>query len=123
MKKLIFTLLLMPFFVFAQNTYLGVYNGTYNYNPPTTNDWIWGGTTYTWTVNATDGTGWTNRTFIYTTSGSRYDVNNNDVVNFQDAGLCWVHRTSIAPYDGLYDVNQDGTVNFQDAGLCWVNRD
>ncbi len=97
-------------------------NGTYNFIP-SGNDWIWGNTTYIWSVYVTDGVAWTNQTFYYTTSGSRYDVNNNDLVNFQDAGLTWVHRTSNAPYDGLYDVNQDNEVNFQDAGLCWVNRD
>ncbi len=85
--------------------------------------WIWGNTTYTWSVNVTDGISWTNETFWFITGGSRYDVNNNDVVNFQDAGLVWVHRTSIAPYDGLYDINQDDQVNFMDAGLTWVNRD
>jgi hypothetical protein len=104
-------------------TYTGVGNGSYNVIPPKTNEWIWGNTTYMWSVNATDGTSWTNETYHYTTRGSRYDVNNNDIVNFQDAGLVWVHRTSLVPYDGLYDVNQDGQVNFQDAGLTWVNRD
>jgi hypothetical protein len=103
-------------------TYTGVVNGTYSYYP-TGNDWIWGNTAYTWSVNATDGTSWTNESYTYTTNGSRYDVNNNNVVNFQDGGLVWVHRTSLVPYDGLYDVNHDGQVNFQDAGLTWVNRD
>ena len=103
-------------------TYLAVKNGSYNVTS-SGNDWIWGNTTYTWGVNVTDGTAWTNRTYSYTTKGSRYDVNNNNIVNFQDAGLVWVHRTSITPYDGLYDVNQDGQVNFQDAGLTWVHRD
>jgi len=80
--------------------------------------------TYVWSVNVTDGYYWTNKTFMFTTRGSRYDVNNNNVVNFQDAGLCWVNRKSNdMTYDGLYDVNQNGLVNFQDAGLCWVNRD
>ena len=55
-------------------------------------------------------------------TGSIYDVNNDDVINFQDAGLCWVNRDTAVPYNATYDVNQDGTVNFQDAGLCWVNR-
>jgi len=104
-------------------TYTGVGNGTYSYMPPYENDWIWGDTTYTWSVNVTDGTYWTNATYQYTTGGSRYDVNNNDLVNFQDAGLVWVHRTSEVSYDGIYDVNQDGQVNFQDAGLTWINRD
>jgi PKD repeat protein len=103
--------------------YSDVNNGTYNFIPPISNDWIWGNTTYTWSVNVTDGTSWTNETYTYTTNGSRYDVNNNDIVNFQDAGLVWVHRTSLTPYDGIYDVNNDDQVNFQDAGLTWVHRD
>jgi hypothetical protein len=104
-------------------SYLMVGNGIYVYTPPYENDWIWGNTTYTWSVNVTDGITWTNQTYVFTTKGSRYDVNNNDKVNFQDAGLVWTHRTSAVPYDGLYDVNQDGKVNFQDAGLTWVHRD
>jgi BspA type Leucine rich repeat region (6 copies) len=107
----------------ALQTYTGVGNNFYNYLTPITNEWIWGNTTYTWSVNATDGLSWTNKTYTFTTGGSRYDVNNNNIVNFQDAGLVWVHRTSLVPYDSLYDVNQDGQVNFQDAGLTWVNRD
>ncbi len=105
-------------------TYLSVDNGTYNFVPPgESNDWIWGSTTYVWCVNVTDGIIWTNNTSQYTTGGSRYDVNNDVGVNFQDAGLVWVHRTSEVPYDGIYDVNQDGEINFQDAGLTWINRD
>jgi len=103
--------------------WVDVSNGTYAFTPPSSNDWIWGNTTYTWSVNVTDGTFWTNETYFYTTGGSRYDVNNNGVVNFQDAGLVWIHRTSEVDYDGIYDVNQNGVVNFQDAGLTWVNRD
>ena len=104
-------------------TYTGVYDGIYCYIPPSDNDWIWGNTTYTWSVNVTDGIFWTNRTFTFTTGGSRYDVNNDCTVNFIDAGKVWVHRTSQASYDGLYDVNQDGDVTFVDAGKTWVNRD
>ncbi len=104
-------------------THTGVGNGTYTFFPPITSDWIWGNTTYTWSVNVTDGINWRNKIYQYTTGGNRYDVNNNGIVNFQDAGIVWTHRTSIAPYDGLYDVNQDGQVNFMDAGLTWVNRD
>jgi len=104
-------------------TYTGVGNGTYNTINLTGNDWIWGNTTYVWSVNCTDGKVWTNETYQYTTGGSRYDVNNNGRVNFQDAGLVWIHRTSEVAYDGIYDVNQNGEVNFQDAGLTWINRD
>lgn len=103
-------------------SYFDVTDGTYEYIP-SGNNWIWGDTTYTWSVNVTDGKSWTNETYIYTTGGSRYDVSNNGEVNFQDAGLCWIHRDTVAPYDGLYDVNQNGVVNFQDAGIVWINRD
>ena len=107
-------------------SYTGVVNGTYSFVPPEENDWIWGNTTYIWSVNANDpsgSAGWTNETYQYNTGGSRYDVNNNNRVNFQDAGLVWIHRTSEVGYDGIYDVDQNGEVNFQDAGLAWVNRD
>ena len=56
-----------------------------------------------------------------------YDVNRDTVINFQDAGLCWVYVTTPEIHcefgDLLYDVNMDGKVNFQDAGLIWINRD
>ncbi len=104
-------------------SFSGVTNGIYSYIPPYENDWIWGNTQYIWSIHVNDGTSWTNETYTYTTGGSRYDVNNDNKVNFQDAGLAWIHRTSEVPYDGLYDVNQDGKVNFQDAGLTWINRD
>jgi hypothetical protein len=103
-------------------TYTTVGNGTYHF-VPIGNDWIWGNTTIIWSVNVTVGTSWTNEAYHFTTGGSRYDVNNNGVVNFQGAGLVWTHRSTLVPYDGLYDVNQNGNVNFQDAGLTWVNRD
>ncbi len=99
-----------------------VTNGTFQHFP-NGNNWIWGNTLYIWSVNVTDGNNWVNNSYYYKTTGSRYDVNNNDIVNFQDAGLCWIHRDTVMLYDGLYDVNQNGVVNFQDSGLCWVNRD
>ena len=86
-------------------------------------DWVWGNTTYIWSVNVTDGVFWVNKSYNFRTGGSRYDVNNDCEVNFQDAGKVWIHRTSISDYDSLYDVNQNGDVNFQDAGLTWINRD
>jgi hypothetical protein len=104
-------------------TYNNVYDGTYDFTIPNENDWIWGNTIYVWSVNATDGSDWTNETYQYTTGGSRYDVNNNGIVNFQDAGLVWAHRAGEAAYDGIYDVNDDSTVDFVDAGLTWTNRD
>jgi len=56
-----------------------------------------------------------------------YDVNRDEIINFQDAGKCWVYITTPELHcefgDLLYDVNCDGRVNFMDAGLIWVNRD
>ena len=103
-------------------TYIDVVDGTYSYIP-SGHDWIWGNTTYIWSVNISDGVCWTNQTNYFSTDGSRYDVNSDGSVNFVDAGLTWIHRDTVVPYDGLYDVNQDGTVNFQDAGLVWIHRD
>jgi hypothetical protein len=100
----------------------GVVNGTYMF-VPFGNDWIWGDTEYIWSVNITDGISWTNESYYFTTGGSRYDVDNNDIVDFRDAGLCWANRESQADYDGLYDVDQNMVVDFRDAGLCWANRD
>ena len=65
----------------------------------------------------------------YESSGCNriYDVNRDMVINFQDAGLCWIYITTPELHDVhgdlLYDVNCDGQVNFQDCGLIWVNRD
>ena len=60
-------------------------------------------------------------------NGNRiYDVNRDGVINFQDAGLCWVYIEDDVDNEYgnlLYDVNMDGQVNFQDCGLIWVNRD
>jgi len=56
-----------------------------------------------------------------------YDVNRDEIINFQDAGLCWTYITHDELHceygDLLYDVNMDSQVNFQDCGLIWVNRD
>lgn len=55
-----------------------------------------------------------------------YDVNRNGVINFQDAGQCYVYYTNeINDEYGnlLYDVNFDGIVNEDDAVEIWMNRD
>jgi hypothetical protein len=99
------------------------FNGLYSYIPPDTDEWKWGNTTYIWSINATDGISWTNQTYQFTTKGNRYDVDNNDIVDFRDAGLCWAHRTSTPiEEDLIYDVDGNGIIDFRDAGLCWANR-
>ena len=57
----------------------------------------------------TDRVHWINETGQYTTDDSRYGVNNGSKVNFQDAGLVWIHRTGEMDYDSIFDVNFDGT--------------
>jgi hypothetical protein len=86
------------------------------------NDWIWGNTTYQWSVNISNGTAWFNTTYYYTTGGSRYDVSNNGVVNVQDLSYTWGNRDGALPYDGLYDVNDNGAINVQDLSFIWANR-
>ena len=55
-----------------------------------------------------------------------YDVNRNGVINFQDAGLCYIyyHYEIDNEYGNLlYDVNFDGIVDEADCIEIWVNRD
>jgi len=105
-----------------------VTNGTYVCNQTFNNSelfntrWRWGGTTYYWYVNVTDGKTWTNETFSYTTAGSRYDVTTSGDVVFGDAIRVWDYRAGSQPYRGLYDVNAGGDVTFDDAIDVWDNR-
>jgi hypothetical protein len=102
-----------------------VLNGSYEYSPVFSKCWIWGNTTYTWSVNVTDGYLWTNETYTFTTKGSRYDINNDDKVNYFDALITWAYRAnnpSGVTHDGLYDVNGDGKINYIDALTVWFHR-
>ena len=83
------------------------------------NDWLWGNTSYQWSVNATNGS-WSNTSYYYTTTGSRYDVSNNGIVNVQD--LSYTFGYFSAAYDGLYDVNDNGLINVQDLSFIWNNK-
>ena len=98
---------------------------TFNWTNPETydaTDWIWGDTTYTWYVNATDGSTWYNQTFNYTTGGSRYDVSGSGDVVSADAYRVWTNRAGEASYNGIYDVNQGGDITPTDAYLVWINK-
>jgi len=86
------------------------------------NDWMWGNTSYQWSVNITNGSAWSNTSYSYNTTGSRYDVSNNGVVNVQDLSYTWGNRDGEQPYDGLYDVNDNGAINTQDLSYIWNNR-
>jgi len=97
-------------------------NQTFNKTDEYNTRWRWGGTIYKWSVNVTDGKVWTNETFYYTTSSSRYDVTtSNDVVS-ADAYKVWTFRAGEGNYYGIYDVNGGGDVTATDAYLVWANR-
>jgi len=94
-----------------------------------TTEFIWGNTTYIWSMNITDGTSWYNWTFNYTTeatangANARYDVDNDDTVNVFDLNSDWTHRSAGSyDYDGLYDVDDDGTINVFDLNAIWTGR-
>jgi len=87
------------------------------------NDWLWGNTSYHWSVNATNGSTWSNTSYYYTTTGSRYDVSNDGIVNVQDLSYTWGYRTGGSkPHDDLYNVNNDGSINSGDLSAIWTNR-
>jgi len=64
-----------------------------------------------------------NEFIIKTIPNSIYDVNNDGQVNFQDAGIVWIHRAGKETYDSLYDVNDDRIVDSQDVGIVWKSKD
>ncbi len=83
---------------------------------------IWGDTGYNWSINITDGTNWLNLTFVYHTTGSRYDVTNSGDVVSADVSNCWANRNGQAPYDGIYDVTNSGDVVSADVSAIWSHR-
>lgn len=89
-----------------------------------------GNTTYTWTVNATNGSVWTNQTYTYTTeqtttggANARYDVDASDEVTIQDAIYVWNYRYGQEEYNRIYDVNENVEVNIQDVIYVWNGRE
>ena len=89
---------------------------------------IWGNTTYTWTVNITDGVTWINNSYTYTTThlahgaNARYDVSNDNWVDGSDLLSDYAHRTGQTPYDGIYDVNNDDWIDGSDLLQIYANR-
>lgn len=83
---------------------------------------IWGDTGYNWSINITDGTNWLNKTFVYHTTGSRYDVTNSGDVISADVSACWTNRKGQAAYDGIYDVTDSGDVVSADVSQIWAYR-
>jgi len=85
--------------------------------------WRWGSTTYWFNVSVTDGKIWTNKTFSYTTSLSRCDVQSPlGIVTIGDAQAVWSHVP--LAYDGIYDVQSPWTlINIADAQYVWSQSD
>lgn len=92
------------------------------------NEFKWGNTQYTWYVNATNGTAWSNHSYIYTTvatangADARLDVDNDNNVFVGDLNSVWAHRTGQATYDGIYDVDNDGNIFVGDLNTIWAGR-
>jgi len=85
-----------------------------------TNEFIWGGTNYNWSVNITDGSDWVNRSYWYNTTGSRYDVDNDNSVFVGDLNIVWANRGG--SFDGFYDCDNDGSIFVGDLNVIWANR-
>jgi len=98
-------------------------NQTFNNSQRFNTKWRWGQTKYYWRVNITDGKGWTNETYYFTTSGSRYDMDTDGVVDVSDLSVDWANRDALQSYLGIYDVNADATIDVSDLSLIWYNRD
>ncbi len=118
------------------NTWTLLYNITpptdpyrFNFTDYTTfgrgTEFIWGNTSYTWSINITDGSVWLNQSYIYTTNQTnggqnmRYDVTNDNAVGFADVSSTWA--ASVLIFDGLYDVSGDNAVGFADVSEIWAN--
>ena len=97
----------------------------------TLKQFVWGNTTYTWSVNVTNSTGaWLNESYTYTTielatgANARYDVNNDTSVDIQDTLLVWNNRDGEAEYKGIYDVSETipRNIGIQDALYVWNGK-
>jgi len=83
---------------------------------------VWGNTQYQWRVAVDNGTGWTNVSYWYNTTGSRYDVTNSGDVVATDVAVAWSKRTGQATYNGIYDVTNSGDIVATDMSAIWANR-
>lgn len=114
---------------------------------PEKNDarFLFGNSTYMWSVNVSDGLFWKNTTYFFNTimnvheyiefyefilsniSDARYDVSGDGIrVNVFDLSITWSNRWNIGDnenlYHRLYDVSQDGEINSIDMSLIWYHR-
>ena len=98
-------------------------------------EFLWGNTTYNWTVNVTDGSTWVNRSYNYTTNATvsvtytrdaRYDVDNDGAIYVFDLNAVWAARYVSGVvgtvYNGIYDVDYDNKVYMFDLNSVWANK-
>ena len=111
----------------------GVDTGRYSIEDLTTNftlkEFIWGNTTYTWSVNVSNATSWVNESYTFTTNATsgdganaRYDVDGDDDVDLFDALYTWNNREFQATYNGIYDFSLNDRISVQDVLYVWNNR-
>jgi len=87
-----------------------------------TTELIVGDTTYYWTVNATNGSEWSNASYSYKTGGSRFDVENSGDIVATDVIVTWNNRTGEKAYDVIYDVDWSSDITATDCTEIWANR-
>jgi len=84
------------------------------------NEFDWGNTTYTWSINISDEFGWTNESFWYETEGiasgsdARLDVNNDVTVDIFDVTVIYNWYDEENSYNGYFDVNVDTLIDIFD---------
>jgi len=89
------------------------------------NEFLWGNTTYTWSVNATNDTVWINETYIFTTvesaggNDARKDIQNDNDVDITDCILVYNYYDNGNPYNKFYDTQDDNDVDIFDCILIY----
>jgi len=85
------------------------------------NDFKWGNTTYTWSVNITDGTNWVNKTYTYVTEqqtaeghNARMDVDADNTLDIFDARDTYNNYNQGHEFDGIYDVDENDDIDVFD---------
>lgn len=61
-----------------------------------------------------------------TRENGRFDVNNDEKIDFQDSGLININSIEVMEnyvYNMTCDMNCDSIVDVTDVDLCWQNRD
>jgi len=83
-------------------------------------EFLWGNTTYTWSVNVTNCNTWVNETYTYTTDAdasgynARFDIENDDDVDIFDCVVIYTRYNDGYAYDKYYDTEGDLDVDIFD---------